>query len=237
LHADVVSTNNFPTGSGIASSASAFSALALAASTAAGLELDEADLSRLARTGSGSASRSIPGGFVEWYPGSDHKSSYSESFAPAEHWDLVDNVAVISQEHKKTGSSSGHPLAKSSPIQAGRVADTQRRLDICRKAILNKDFEALARIAEIDSNLLHSVMMTSTPPLIYWQPTTIEIMKNVEDWRASGLEVFYTIDAGPNVHVISPAKISESVAGKLAAVEGVQKVITSTSGGPAKIIA
>jgi len=236
LFAKVVSTNDFPTGSGIASSASAFSALTLASSRAAGLDLDETELSRLARTGSGSASRSIPGGFVEWFQGDDHKSSFSESIASAEHWDLVDNIAVISKDHKKIGSTSGHLLAKTSPIQAGRVADTERRLEICRKAILNKDFFALAEISEIDSNLLHSVMMTSTPPLIYWQPATIEIMKSVTEWRATGLEVFYTIDAGPNVHVISPAGISQKVAAKIREVEDVQDVITSFAGGPAQII-
>jgi diphosphomevalonate decarboxylase len=236
LFAEVISSNNFPTGSGIASSASAFAALALASSRAAGLELSEADLSRLARTGSGSASRSIPGGFVEWHYGTDHISSFSESIAKAEHWDLVDNIAVISREHKETGSSSGHLLANTSPIQAGRVADAERRIEICRSAIINKDFDALAKISELDSNLLHSVMMTSNPPLIYWQPATINIMKNVAEWRSTGMPAFYTIDAGPNVHVISPAEISQKVAAKLIELESVQEVITSSAGGPAGLI-
>jgi len=236
LFAEVNSTNNFPTGSGIASSASAFAALALASSHAAGLELSEADLSRLARTGSGSASRSIPCGFVEWHYGTDHISSFSESIAKADHWDLVDNIAIISREHKKTGSSSGHLLAKTSPIQNGRVADAERRIEICRSAIINKDFDALAKISELDSNLLHAVMMTSNPPLIYWQPATINIMKNVAEWRSSGMPAFYTIDAGPNVHVISPAEISQEVAAKLRGLEGVQEVIISSVGGPAELI-
>lgn len=236
FHAEVKSSNNFPTGSGIASSASAFAALALASSIAAGLELDEAELSRLARTGSGSASRSIPDGFVEWYQGNDHKTSYSESIAPSNHWNLVDNIAIVSREHKKTGSTSGHHLAKTSPIQAGRVADAERRLEICRRAVMNKDFTKLAEISEVDSNLLHSVMMTSTPQLIYWNPATINIMKQVQDWRASGLDAFYTIDAGPNVHVISPAGQSQKVAAMLRELDGVLDVISSTAGGPARII-
>lgn len=236
LHAEVVSNNNFPTGSGIASSASAFAALALASSTAAGLKLNEAELSRLARTGSGSASRSIPSGFVEWTKGEDHESSYSKSILAPHHWKLVDNIAIVSKEHKKTGSSSGHPIAKTSPIQAGRVADAPRRLDLCRNAIIKKDFSALAKIAEIDSNLLHSVMLTSTPQLIYWQPATIDIMRNVQEWRASGVEAFYTIDAGPNVHVISTEGSSEKVVSLLKEIDGVQEVITSTAGGAARLL-
>ena len=97
------SENNFPTGSGIASSASAFAALSLAASKAAGLQLDERSLSRLARRGSGSACRSVPAGFVEWQSGEDDDSSYAFSLAPADHWQLYDCIAIVSQEHKKTG--------------------------------------------------------------------------------------------------------------------------------------
>ena len=115
--AKVESENNFPAGAGIASSASAFAALSLAASSAAGLSLSERELSRLARTGSGSASRSIPGGFVEWQAGSDHESSFAVSIADPDHWDLVDLIVLISQDHKETGSTQGHSLADTSPLQ------------------------------------------------------------------------------------------------------------------------
>jgi diphosphomevalonate decarboxylase len=108
-HARVVSENDFPTGTGIASSASAFAALALAAATSLGLCLEEKELSSLARTGSGSASRSIPTGFVEWLPGEDHDSSYAYSIAGPEHWALVDFVALVSQEHKSVGCSQADP--------------------------------------------------------------------------------------------------------------------------------
>ena len=119
--ARVISENTFPTGAGIASSASAFSALALAASTSLGLELSEVELSRLARTGSGSACRSIPGGFVEWKAGTDHESSYASTIAAPDHWDLVDFVVLVSREHKSVVSSDGHKLADSSPLQIQRV--------------------------------------------------------------------------------------------------------------------
>ena len=109
--AEVVSENNFPAGAGIASSAAAFAALALSASKAAGLDLSEAQLSALARRGSGSASRSIPAGFVEWKAGTNDEDSYAVSIAPPEHWALTDCVAVVNAGHKKTGSTEGHALA------------------------------------------------------------------------------------------------------------------------------
>ncbi len=120
--AQVESENNFPTGAGIASSASAFAALSLAASRAAGLTLSETGLSRLARRGSGSACRSVPGGFVEWQAGDTDQDSYAYSLAPAEHWKLADCVAIVSQQHKETGSFQGHALADTSPLQTARLS-------------------------------------------------------------------------------------------------------------------
>ncbi|HNH27772.1 MAG TPA: diphosphomevalonate decarboxylase, partial [Anaerolineales bacterium] len=200
--AEVTSENNFPAGAGIASSAAAFAALAVAASNAAGLNLSEAELSVLARRGSGSASRSIPAGFVEWKMGEAESDSYAFSIAPVNHWNLVDCVAIVSAAHKKTGSTEGHAIAGTSPLQNARVADAPRRLEICRNAILNKDFEAFANIIEHDSDMMHSVMMTSSPALMYWQSATVEIFHQVREWRASGLPVGYTVDAGANVHVL-----------------------------------
>jgi diphosphomevalonate decarboxylase len=234
--AEVVSENNFPAGAGIASSASAFAALALAAVRAAGLELDEAALSRLARRGSGSACRSIPGGFVEWRAGAGEADSFAASLAPPEHWDLADCIAIVSAEHKATGSTAGHALAATSPLQAARVADAPRRLDLCRRAILGRDFDALAAVAELDSNLMHAVMMTSAPPLFYWQPATLTVMQQVCAWRRGGLPVCYTIDAGPNVHVITEGAEAGKAAGLLEAIPGVQKVLRAPAGGPARLI-
>jgi diphosphomevalonate decarboxylase len=234
-YAQVTSENNFPTGAGLASSASAFAALALAATTAAGLQLDEAALSRLARLGSGSASRSVPGGFVEWHAGDSHESSYAESIALTNHWDLVDCVVVVSEHHKSTISSDGHKLASTSPIQKARIQDAGRRLDICREALLHKDFHTFAEIVELDSNLMHAVMMTSNPPLLYWQPGTLAVMQAVQTWRAEGLDVCYTIDAGPNVHVLCLGAALEKVEEQLREIEGVLNVIVAHPGGPAQL--
>jgi diphosphomevalonate decarboxylase len=235
-YAHVESQNNFPIGAGIASSASAFASLALAASSAAGLTLSERELSSLARTGSGSASRSLPGGFVEWQAGDDHLSSFAFSIAPPEHWHLVDCIAIVSQGRKSTGSTEGHALANTSPLQQSRLEDAPRRLNICRKAILERDFEALAHICELDSNMMHSVMLTSTPPLHYLQPATLDIMQAVQAWRKAGTPVFFTIDAGPNVHVLCPASHAERVFAQLSQIPGVKKVLNSNPGGPAHLL-
>ncbi|MFL7871491.1 MAG: diphosphomevalonate decarboxylase, partial [Anaerolineales bacterium] len=233
--ARIESENNFPMGAGIASSASAFAALALASSTAAGLNLDEAALSRLARTGSGSACRSIPGGFVEWLADGCDPDSGAVSIASPEHWDLCDCVAVISREHKPTGSTEGHALAHTSPLQKARVDGAPQRLTQCRNAILARDFEAFAEVTELDNNLMHAVMMTSRPQLIYWQPATIAIMKAVQSWRAAGLAACYTIDAGPNVHVICERADQEQVEARLRQITGVQDVLVAKPGGPTRL--
>ena len=236
VKAIVISQNNFPMGAGIASSASAFAALAAAASRAAGLELEETALSRLARHGSGSACRSIPDGFVEWLPGRDDEDSYAVSIAAPTHWQLVDLIAVVNRAHKEVGSSAGHALAKTSPLQTARVADCPHRLAICRNAVLKKDFTAFAQVVELDSDLMHAVMQTSTPPLLYWEPTTVEIMKSVRAWRADGLQVCYTIDAGPNVHVICLQNDSARVESLLQQIAGVEAIYHSTAGSGVQLV-
>jgi diphosphomevalonate decarboxylase len=234
--AEVVSENNFPAGAGIASSASAFAALALAAGTAADLKLSEADLSRLARRGSGSACRSIPAGFVEWRAGEGDEDSFAASIAPPEYWALADCVAIVSEAHKPTGSTQGHAIAGTSPLQAARVADAPRRLDHCRRAVLDRDFDALAEIVELDSNMMHAVMMTSTPPLHYWAPASLAVMAAVRQWRAEGMLACCTVDAGANVHVICPQAVSDEIASRLRHSSGVKEVLVASAGGPASLI-
>jgi diphosphomevalonate decarboxylase len=226
----VDSYSNFPADAGLASSASAFAALSLAASIAAGLELDRKALSRLARVGSGSASRSIFGGFVEWMPGEKDEDSFAKPIAPPDHWELIDLIAIVSKGHKLVSSTEGHALAKTSPLQEARVADAQRRLEGCRNALLTRDFDALARIVEEDSNLMHAVMITSNPSLIYWSSATVTIMQAVPTWRAEGLEVCYTIDAGPNVHCICTAEAANEVKGRLEIIPDVLEVISCPPG-------
>jgi diphosphomevalonate decarboxylase len=233
--ARVESVNNFPAGAGIASSASAFAALTLAAAEAAGLKGSQAQFSALARRGSGSACRSVPGGFVEWQMGTGDMDSCATSVAAPGHWALADVVAVLSPHHKATGSTEGHALADTSPLQAARVAGAGDRLARCKAALLSRDFPALAEVVEADSTLMHAVMMTSQPPLFYWEPLTLTVMRSVRAWRAEGVPVCFTIDAGPNVHCLTPTEHAAEVAARLRAL-GVPETLTALPGGPARLI-
>lgn len=234
--ARVESSSNFPADVGIASSASAFAALTLAGTTATGLNLAPTELSRIARLGSGSACRSIFGGYVEWYIGEGDSDSHAIQIAPPDHWKLIDLIAIVSREHKDVSSTLGHTIANTSPIQSARVADCPRRLDICRNAIYNRDFNSLAMIVEQDSNLMHAVMLTSTPSLLYWLPDTLEVMHAVSTWRKEGLNVFYTIDAGPNVHCICTEEHANQVEAQLRDLPGVIEILRAFPGQSARII-
>ncbi len=233
--ARVESRSNFPAGAGLASSASGFAALAVASAAAAGLSLDEAALSRLARTGSGSACRSVPAGYVEWQAGTDDASSYAVSIAPPEHWDLRDVIAIVDMAHKAVGSTQGHALADTSPLHAGRVAIIPDRLRRVKAALLDRDFAAMAPIVEDDALAMHAVMMTSNPPLIYWQPATVAIIHAVRAWRVDGLPVCFTIDAGANVHCLCEPPVAAEVKHCLAAIAGVQDILTVSPGGAARL--
>jgi diphosphomevalonate decarboxylase len=234
--ARIVSESNFPVGSGIASSASAFAALSVAAAAAAGLALDEAALSRLARRGSGSASRSIPAGYCQWVTGTN-ETSFATSIASPEHWDLRDVIVIISQEHKSVGSSDGHRLAKTASLQAARVAGAAERLRVCREALLVRDLASMGPVIEEDAVIMHAVMMSSRPPLYYWNTVTMEVIQATQRWRAEGLPVYFTIDAGPNVHLICETKRLETVIAKTRNIPGVRDVLISEPGGPARLVA
>lgn len=231
----IKSESNVPVGSGIASSAAAFAALSVAAAAAAGLSLDEAALSRLARRGSGSASRSVPAGYCEWLPGND-QTSVATSVAPPDHWDLRDVVAIVSQEHKAVGSSGGHPLAPTSPLHPARVTVVEGRHQACREALLARDLAAMGPLIEEDAVMMHAVMMTGQPPLYYWTPATMALMLATQRWRAESIPVYFTIDAGPNVHLICEASQAERVEAEARKIPGVQHVISSGPGGPAILV-
>lgn len=235
-HARVISRNNFPTGAGVASSAAAFAALTAAGVAASGTSLSERELTTLARRGSGSAARSIPPGFVIWHRGDTDEQSYAESIASPEHWDLVDVVAVVSREHKRVGSTAGHATAWTSDLQAARVHNAEERLEQVQRAVLERDFTTFAEIVELDSNLMHAVMMTSRPPLFYWLPASLTIMDAVRRWRAEGLPVCYTLDAGPNVHCICTRPYADEIKRRLSTLSDIVDILTATVGGGAQIM-
>ena len=232
----VESQTNIPLGAGIASSAAAFAALTVAALAAAGIERDEAVVSALARLGSGSAARSVPTGFVAWPASETHETGFAHSIAPPEHWALADVIAVVHAGEKAVSSRRGHRTAATSPLQSARVASATERYEICKQAILARDFEALATVVELDSNAMHAVMMTSQPPLLYWQAASLTVMHAVASWRASGIPVCYTLDAGPNVHCLCPTELAPQLRALVRELPGVRETRLASVGGGARIL-
>jgi diphosphomevalonate decarboxylase len=238
LFAKVVSQNSFPRATGLASSASGLAALTLAATRAAGLNLSEQDLSRLARVASGSACRSIPSGFVYWQAGNSDKTSYAFSLYPADYWDIRNISIVIEKKKKKVSSTRGHHLAGKNPFLKARLELVKENLKKIKKAFKKKDFSLLGEVIESEALSLHSVMFTSQPALIYWQPTTLSIMHKVIRWREEGIvESYFTIDAGPNIHLIYQGKDEKKLLAKLKGVKGIKKVIVNKPARGAHLLA
>lgn len=229
----VESENNFPTGSGLASSASGFAALAAAAAAAIGIEPSATELSALARQGSGSAARSIFGGFVEWHRGNeeDGSDSYAEPLAPAEHWPLRVVIAVTDEGAKAVGSTDGMTRTEfTSPYFDAWVDGQEHDLANARAAILARDFEKLADVSEYSCLKMHASALASRPGVIYWNGATIEALNAVRGLRAKGIPAFFTIDAGPQLKAVCLAESEAAVRETLLAVPGVKRVITSGLG-------
>lgn len=234
---EVVSANDFPTGAGLASSASAFAALALAASTARGDDVDPTHLSVLARQGSGSACRSLWGGFVEWRAGvrPDGADSHGLPLAGPEHWDVSMVVAVVSTAHKPVGSTDGMERARlTSPLYDTWVAQAQGDVDTGRAAIFARDLDALGRVMEASTYKMHATMHTSAPPLMYWQPASLACLHTVWALRAGGVGAWTTMDAGPQVKVLCHSADAPTVADALR--PHALAVHVLRPGGPARIV-
>lgn len=236
IFALVKSKNNFPSDAGIASSASAFSALSLAASSALELKLSKKELSIIARLGSGSASRSIVDGFAEWRKGKDSNSSYAVQLAPAGYWDLRDIVAITSKNKKKTSSGEGHALAETSPYFKLRLKNLPRRISKIKKAFFKRDFKSFGEILEEEAIDLHVMAMTSKPPIIYWNQGTLTVMNEVLRIRQGGIFAYFTMDAGPNVHVICLSKDEAKIKRVLSKVPEVLNLITNRAARGARIV-
>lgn len=202
--AHVQSTNHVPTAAGLASSASAFSALAGAASKAAGLNLSLADLSRLARRGSGSASRSVYGGFVEWERGTDDTSSVAYPLQEVVDWDIQLLTVIINDQPKKVDSRGGmqHAL-QTSPFYQNWVDATNAATVDMKIAIENHDFQKIGSLAEQNALQMHATNMTATPPFTYLTDKSWAVIQLAAQLRLKGIEVYATMDAGPNVKLIS----------------------------------
>jgi diphosphomevalonate decarboxylase len=239
--ASIETVNHFPTASGLASSASGFAALALAATRAAGLELDGPALSRLARQGSGSAARSIYGGFVRMDPGTraDGEDAYAHPIAATE---LASRVRMIVCEvgggaPKTHGSRDAMDhCSETSPLYDAWVALVPRDLAAAEDAVKMGDLSALGTIAEANALAMHASAIAARPAIIYWQPATLAALAEVRALRAAGRSAWATMDAGPHVKVLTSAEDAAEVAVTMAAVPGITAVTVASSGGPAEIV-
>ncbi len=201
----VLTENNFPVGAGLASSASGFAALAVAATRAAGQTVDRTALSVLARQGSGSACRSLFGGFVEWRLGTrpDGTDSHAVPVAQRSYWDVAMVVAVVTEAPKAVGSTEGMERCRvSSPYFRAWVESAPADVEEARRAIEDRDLEALGRVMERSTMKMHGSMLAADPPLLYWSPATLAALAEVRALRRAGVGAWATMDAGPQVKVL-----------------------------------
>ncbi len=238
--AEVISENNFPTGAGLASSASGFAAMVMAGDAALGLKLTPAEQSVLARRCSGSAARSIFGGYVEWAHGqqADGEDSVATPLLEASAWPLSVAVAITSTAEKAIGSTEGmNRTADTSPYQQAWIDSQDVDLGEARAAIAARDFERLADISEHSCLKMHALALAAKPGLLYWNAATVAAMHCVRGLRAKGVPVFFTIDAGPQLKAVCLPSAAAAVAAALRDVPGVLNVVETGLGGPARLIA
>ncbi|MCC7258793.1 MAG: diphosphomevalonate decarboxylase [Gammaproteobacteria bacterium] len=234
--ARVESTNDFPTGAGLASSASGFAALAVAGAAALGLDLPAAALAEVARLGSGSAPRSLFGGYAVLRNLPDGGVGCEPLLAAAD-WPLRVIVAVTGVAPKDVGSRDGMTLSRdTSPYYAAWVASHAADLEAALGAVQRRDFAVLADVAEASCLKMHAVMLSTRPPLLYWSAATVAALHAVRALRRAGHDVFFTIDAGPQVKAVCAPQAAAAVAAALAAVPGVTRVIDSALGAGAHLV-
>jgi len=236
--ARVESDNNFPTAAGLASSASGFAALVTAANAALGAAIPRTELADLARRASGSAARSLFGGFVELSltPDGSYPTETRQILEPLG-WPLLVAVAVTETGAKDVSSTEGMVRTElTSPYYAGWVDSSEEDLAEARSAIERRDFEALAEVSESSCLKMHAVMMTARPGLVYWNGATVECIRRVRNLRAEGVSVFFTVDAGPQVKAVCAPDVFDHVASELAAIDGVEQVLASGLGKGARVV-
>ncbi len=233
--ARVTSHSNFPIAAGLASSASAFAATTVAAAGAANLSYDTEALARLAGLASGSAARSFYGGIVELKNTGDTISL--TSLSERDVWPLQVVVAITETAPKATGSTAAMEISReTSPFYSSWIERQDQDLDVARAAILRRDFRGLAAVAEHNCLKMHSVMWASRPPMMYWNSATMRCMQTVRRLQAEGCNVFFTIDAGPQVKAVCLPADTERVSEALVATPGVRKIMTSVLGPAARLV-
>ncbi len=226
---------NFPISAGLASSSSAFSALVVAVNAALELKNNSNALACFAGAVSGSAARSLYGGFVEL------KSNLDEinliTLFDSQEWPLRIVIAITDTQKKKISSSEAMiRSAGTSPFYSSWVDQQNQDIEIARKAILAKDFEKLAAISEHNCLKMHSIMWTSRPPIVYWNQATLECIKSIRHLQSLGESVFFTIDAGPQVKAICLKENETLIKDTLSQIDGVDSILTSGIGCGASLL-
>lgn len=205
----IVKSENFvPTAAGLASSASAFAALGAAANEALGLNLSKENLSTFVRKGSGSATRSVYGGLVQWEKGYDDKSSHAIEIDDA-NWDIGMIAVIVNSEEKEVSSREGmkHTI-ETSPFYKEWPKEAEKDLVLIKEAIKEHDFIKMGEIAENNALKMHATMMSANPSIVYFEPDSIRAINIVKELRKTGINAYFTMDAGPNVKII--CRLSDS---------------------------
>lgn len=230
--------NKFPTAAGLASSASGFAALAYGLNKICNVNLDLKELSILARQGSGSACRSLHGGFVIWHKGrkDDGSDSYAQQFFDQNFWPefCVLVVVVCSQEKKTSSRFAMQNSVKTSLFYSEWIKESEFRIPKLIKALEQKDFDLVGQLTQDDCLGMHKTIQTSVPPINYFQDATLKIIEIVKKLRSNGLSCYFTIDAGPNVKVLCLRKDLEKIQNILKQIPGVQQIIECCVGGTVK---
>lgn len=227
LYAKINSINHVPTAAGFASSASGYAALAAAATKAMGMNVDDRSLSQIARQGSGSACRSIFGGFVEWQKGeqADGSDCYAVPLLDAKAWDLRVLAIEVSAKAKKVLSREGMKrTVESSPFYQGWLNAVETDLQTIKEAIVTRDFTRLGETLEANALKMHATTLGANPPFMYWSSATVAVMEAITALRIQGLEAYFTIDAGPNVKVVCLPNQVEQLTSELSQLDVVQSI-------------
>jgi diphosphomevalonate decarboxylase len=232
----IVTQNNFPTSTGLSSSASGYAALSVAGAAAAGLKLSEKELSILARQGSGSACRSIPDGFTEWLDGNTSDTSYAVSLYPEKYWDIVDVVAVVSTNKKEISSTEGHKLAATSAFLEKRLELNKEKMKLIKQYMKEKNFTAFGELVESEALELHAIYITSHPSLVYLLPASLKLLHMVKQWRQKGIEVYFTVNTGQDVHLICQKKDEKNVVALVKKIEEVRDIIVNNPANGARLV-
>jgi len=229
--ARIVSRNDFPTAAGLASSASGFAALAVAACAAAGQKRTPEELSALARLGSGSAARSVPGGWAVW------QDETARQVLPPSHWDLRFCVAICGFGPKQTRSRDGMRVTReTSPYHAAWIEQCRRDLPRALHLLADRDLPGLGALAESNALRMHADALAADPPLLYWEPATVGCLKALGALRDEGVQAWATIDAGPHVVAISTPDAAKQVETRLRAVSGVLDVLVCSPAEGARVV-